>query len=633
MNTSDQDAFVTQPIVLQRKCGFGRPSHPPAGEARFKAACTKQSWPGEAAQVLSITRCHVSVARSLGVGVSAIALVSAAQAFAQSTVPAQGGQTQEGAATAGDVPQPTAPATNSQDGGISRSTDPAVSGSPAPDVSTGTPAAAPDPVAAQAEAATSPEVVVTGIRASLANSQNIKRNADTVVDAITAEDIGALPDRSVTEALQRVPGVSISRFAGATDPDHFSVEGSGIVIRGLNYVRSEFNGRDSFSANGGRALNFADVSPELLGSVEVFKNLSADQIEGGIAGTVNLNTRKPFDSNKQVVYLSADINYGDLAQKGSPAVSGLYSRNFDTSIGRFGVLVSGSYSQLLSRADGLQITNYQQRFAGSRDVNGDGTAETDTFPGLTNGQVVYAPVGAGVRTQNFNRERIGAAAALQYQTNDESVLATLQFLRSDARETWGERSFETNPDAIDRATFPAAGTNYSFDDEGVFQSGVITYDRGYTPPGGTQFGMTTQLSNRGVSTRAVTDDYGANVKWKATDKLSFNFDGQYVHSTTRQTDFSVYGSTFANVSVDGTGSSPDIQFLAPDGSNSTAYFANPANSYYRAAMDHFERNEGHEFAFRADGAYDFGEDSFLKRAKFGARYADRDQTVRYSLYN
>ncbi|MGJ3627668.1 TonB-dependent receptor plug domain-containing protein [Sphingomonas sp. MMS24-JH45] len=98
--------------------------------------------------------------------------------------------------------------------------------------------------------------MVTGIRASLANAQSLKRDADTVVDAIAAQDIGALPDRSVTEALQRAhTGVTISRFAAATDPDHFSSEGSGIVVRGLNYVRSEFNGRDSFSANSGRGLN------------------------------------------------------------------------------------------------------------------------------------------------------------------------------------------------------------------------------------------------------------------------------------------------------------------------------------------------------------------------------------------
>ena len=99
--------------------------------------------------------------------------------------------------------------------------------------------------------ASSDDIVITGIRASLANAQKIKRESDTVVDAITSQDIGALPDRSVTEALQRVPGVSISRFAGSSDPDHFSVEGSGVVVRGLNFVRSEFNGRDAFSAGVG----------------------------------------------------------------------------------------------------------------------------------------------------------------------------------------------------------------------------------------------------------------------------------------------------------------------------------------------------------------------------------------------
>lgn len=556
----------------------------------------------------------MSLIRSLGLSVSALAVVSAGQSFAQT------------------VQQPTAPTTNSQDGGISRSTDPVVSGAPAPDAQTGTPAIGQDVVAEQVDAATGQEIVVTGIRASLANSQSLKRDADTVVDAITAEDIGALPDRSVTEALQRVPGVSISRFAAGNDADHFSVEGSGVVIRGLNYVRSEFNGRDSFSTNGGRALNFQDVSPELLGSVEVYKNMTADQIEGGIAGTVNLNTRKPFDSRDPVLYLSADMNYGDFANKGSPSISGLASKNFDTGIGRFGVLVGGSYSQLFSRADGIQVTNYQARFNGSQDINGDGDPETDTLAGIEPGRVVYAPVGAGVRIQEFNRERIGAAAALQFQSNDESLLATLQFIRSDARQTWGERTFETSPDAIDRQTFPAPGTDYTFGEDGLFESGVISFDRGYVPPGGQQRGMVTQLANRGVKTRAVTNDFGGNVKWDATDRLSFNFDGQYVKSTTKQTDFSVYGSTFAEVALDMRGDVPQVDFLAPNGSDGRSFFADPANSYYRAAMDHFEDNDGHEWAFKADATYDFG-DGFLKKAKVGARYADRDQTVRYSLYN
>ena len=218
---------------------------------------------------------------------------------------------------------------------------------------------------ANATAGDGNEIVVSGIRQSLANSQQIKRDSDTVVDAITAQDIGALPDRSVTEALQRVPGVAINRFAGSNDPDHFSVEGSGVVIRGLNFVRSEFNGRDAFPAGvGGQALNFADVPSELLGSVIIAKNATADMIEGGLAGTVNLNTRKPFDNKGFHVSFDAEGNYGDMEKKWSPTGSLLVSDTWETGDGStFGVLADVSYSRIRSRSDGIQVTNFQTRDA------------------------------------------------------------------------------------------------------------------------------------------------------------------------------------------------------------------------------------------------------------------------------
>ncbi|GAB2704055.1 TonB-dependent receptor plug domain-containing protein [Aliiglaciecola aliphaticivorans] len=155
---------------------------------------------------------------------------------------------------------------------------------------------------------------VRGVRSSVIRAQELKREADTFVDAITASDIGALPDRSVLEAMQRIPGISIERFAAANDPDHFGVEGSGAVIRGMSATRSEFNGRDSFTANSGRGLSFQDVPPELMGSVRVYKNQSADLIEGGIGGTVSLHTRLPFDSDERIVAVSADLTYSDLIE-------------------------------------------------------------------------------------------------------------------------------------------------------------------------------------------------------------------------------------------------------------------------------------------------------------------------------
>jgi hypothetical protein len=122
----------------------------------------------------------------------------------------------------------------------------------------------------QTDATQDDAIIVQGYRQSLQSAQTLKKNSDVIVDSVTAEDIGALPDRSVTETLQRIPGVSINRFAAGVDPDHFSVEGSGVVVRGLTYVRSEFNGREAFTANNGRALSFADVPSEMMGGVDVF---------------------------------------------------------------------------------------------------------------------------------------------------------------------------------------------------------------------------------------------------------------------------------------------------------------------------------------------------------------------------
>ncbi|MGV8837887.1 MAG: TonB-dependent receptor plug domain-containing protein [Cellvibrio sp.] len=129
------------------------------------------------------------------------------------------------------------------------------------------------------------EVVVQGIRTSLEDAQALKRDGDTVKDVITSSDIGALPDKSVTEALQRVPGVTVGRFAAPTDPNHFAAEGRGVLVRGLDRVHSQFNGRESFSAgNWTSGLSYEDIPPELVGTVEVIKNQTADIISGGIAG-------------------------------------------------------------------------------------------------------------------------------------------------------------------------------------------------------------------------------------------------------------------------------------------------------------------------------------------------------------
>ncbi len=127
-------------------------------------------------------------------------------------------------------------------------------------------------------------VVVSGQRAALQSAQKLKQNADEIVDSINADDAGKLPDRSVSEVLQRIVGVTMDRVMARGDPGRFSVEGSGVLIRGLTYVSSNLNGRESFSANGGRGLSWEDVPPELMAGVDVYKKALCALIEDGSSG-------------------------------------------------------------------------------------------------------------------------------------------------------------------------------------------------------------------------------------------------------------------------------------------------------------------------------------------------------------
>ncbi len=583
----------------------------------------------------------------LSIGVSALALLCAAQpAFAQ------------------DAATPTKPVSTGSQGTTSGT--PAVEDGTAPTAdgqaaaTTGTSGASQD-AAVDAPDTGRDEIIVTGVRQSLATAQNIKKNSDTVVDAITAQDIGALPDRSVNEALQRVPGVAISRFAAPNDSQHFSVEGSGVVIRGLSYVRGEFNGRDTFAVSGGREIGFNDVPSELIGSVEVFKNLTADLIEGGISGTVNINTRKPFDQSQRLIYLSGSMNWGDLEQRGAPSVVGLYSQQWDTEGGSLiGLLASASYSQQYSRSDSVFLASMLPRYNDDRNGNGvqdpgegrtinagTGFSSTlfDTYPVPGGGAgPVYAPVGGGSRTQTFDRKRIGVSAAAQFENAAKTFLLTAQYLRTQGEQNWLEKTIEPNVYYGDvTTTFPRAGTTTTFDDNGVFTSGSIVKRSGAVfgnRPDGTygeltQFapnGIFTTFSNRYFFQKATTQDFSLNAKIDPTDRLHINLDGQYVKSDGQNIDDIVDMATFSGVDIDLRGKTPQIN-LRPDGRDTAEYFGNKASTYFRDAFNNRADNDGDEWAFRGDIQYDVSEDSFLRKVRVGGRYARRDQTVRTNDYN
>src|SRR5438874_263913 len=158
-------------------------------------------------------------------------------------------------------------------------------------------------------------IVITGRRKALQAADQRKKNSESIIDSVVADEAGKLPDNSITEVLQRVSGVTIVRFGALNDPDHFSVEGSGIQVRGLTGVASRLNGRDIFSANNGRSLLWGDVTPELMAAVDVYKAATADLIEGGTGGQIDLRTKLPFDfKGGWHVAGNAEISKGDLAK-------------------------------------------------------------------------------------------------------------------------------------------------------------------------------------------------------------------------------------------------------------------------------------------------------------------------------
>ena len=163
-------------------------------------------------------------------------------------------------------------------------------------------------------------IEVRGIRRSLEASMNTKRFADSVVDAVSAEDVGKFPDGDVGEALGRISGVAVNRQFG---------QGQQVSIRGASsqLTRTLLNGQTVASTGRydqqsiDRSFNYTLLPPELVGEIQVYKSSQADIVEGGVGGTVIVNTRKPLDLDAGTTFLSAKADYGTISEETDPQIS------------------------------------------------------------------------------------------------------------------------------------------------------------------------------------------------------------------------------------------------------------------------------------------------------------------------
>lgn len=230
-------------------------------------------------------------------------------------------------------------------------------------------------------------IEVRGIRRSLEASMNTKRFADSVVDAVSAEDVGKFPDSDVGEALGRISGVAVNRAFG---------QGQQVSIRGASaqLTRTLLNGHSVASTGWydqqsiDRSFNYTLLPPEMVGGIEVYKSSQANLVEGGIGGTVIVNTRKPLDLDANTLFGSVKADYGTISEETDPEISGLYSWKNDDET--FGALVSAAFSE----------TNYQRN--GIESLVGWGDIVPSTF--------------------QQQRERTAINAAFQYRPTDSLEL-------------------------------------------------------------------------------------------------------------------------------------------------------------------------------------------------------------------
>lgn len=454
-----------------------------------------------------------------------------------------------------------------------------------------TPASAQTEAPADTTAGTEQEedIVITGIRGSLRSAQARKREATAVTDSIVAEDIGKLPDNTVSDALQRVTGIQVQRGAG---------EAGTVLIRGLPNVTSYINGREIFTGTG-RGVALQDIPAELVAGVDVYKTATPDLVEGGVAGRIDIRLRRPFDL-KPGITVAGNLRalYSDKREAWSYIGSGLVSGRWETAGGQeFGILLGASYNK----------RRYRDQTAFNFGFNPFSNA-------ATGGQDVLIPDTVGALVTDGDRTRPAFNASLQWKPSPNLEIYA-DGLFTGYRNDYSVNFFVGLPKAgnvtavarqADTVVIPSIGAARPV------ASGVSTADN---------FTITSKQAFR-----QKTDGYQAatGLKWDAGPAL-ISTEVTYNKSRVASTSYIVDANFVVprieyQFDVDGT---PNIQAFTASG---TPYdLTDPANLNLFALFDQNNLAESEQWAWRWDVSHEFDK-GVLKNFKFGFRTARRTGT-------
>jgi iron complex outermembrane receptor protein len=259
------------------------------------------------------------------------------------------------------------------------------------------------------------EVIVTGLRKSIIDSLNLKKGSEMIVEAVSAEDIGKLPDLSITDSLARLPGLTAQRLNGRSQV---------ISVRGLapDFTTALLNGREQVTVGDNRGIEFDQYPSELLSSVIVYKTPDASLIGQGLAGTADMLTIRPLAHGKQDIVVNARYEWSEISSLNAGAPDDGHRLSFSY-IDQF---ADDTFGIAIGIAD-MSNASQGERF------NAWG------YPGTGDGELVIGGAKPYVRSSEL--ERTGIMGTLEYQPND-SFHTTLDFYYSTFEETQWLRGIE-----------------------------------------------------------------------------------------------------------------------------------------------------------------------------------------------
>jgi iron complex outermembrane receptor protein len=474
-------------------------------------------------------------------------------------------------------------------------------------------------------------IVVSGIRASLKNAIDVKRNAIAVMDVITAEGVGKFPDRNVAESLSHIPGVAVDHQFGIGE--RVSIQGTDpalnrIFIDGHSIASADWGGSPGDVT--GRTFNYSLLAPEVISRVEVYKSPEPWIDEGALGGTVIVRTRKPLDMKANSLTGSIGVNYNDRSKIANPRGSLLYSwKNKDET---FGILVAGTYDKdSLARA-GIEYFGYstgkdflQKDSDGNliTDDNGNYVPKNSALQvnGGSLSDLANSRYPAGINHAYFKqtRQRIGGQFAIQYAPSSAFELIATGMHIQGTYNNFSQSEFiypNYNPSNISSVTL---------------SNGLISKA---TMADGTSTQAELDMNYR--KTKVTNDSYNLAGTWHVSDRFTLSGNGGWSKAT-GGTNPEYLMSLYSNggYTFDYTGSSTTVNYnTAPTDTSQWGRFSTSTQTLpdgstitgYQIGGIATSRQKDEEFYGQLDGKWDV-DDAFFKDVRMGIKASTHENAL------